>query len=181
MLLTCVISVYDYWTVWDCAVWKRANRAIQPLSSIPHHAFLHPRSLAIFARHCSVTFRYFRLVYASVNHSPPHFFCFFPKPLFPICCSLLPLASLFTPPPASPTLLLQYVTSVVVSWRNGSSANLPVTLRSQIAMNPCVRHTLVVARGHTEFISRLPELFRPRGVSYHKLYPHPDIKHQPQR
>lgn len=86
-----VISVYDYWTMSNCSVQKRAARALYRHSVIPHHAFLHHQALATFGSFlvlCCICTPFTSTLF--VFFSQPLFSCFFLSFLPSLPASLLP-------------------------------------------------------------------------------------------
>lgn len=78
---------------------------------------------------------------------------------------------LFSPLAAShhPHLFFFFVTLVAVLFRNGSTENRPVTLRSQTASSARVAHAQRTAEATRNLCPPSPEPFWPQGLSYHKL------------
>lgn len=62
-----------------------------------------------------------------------------------------------------------FVTLVAVLFRNGSTENRPVTLRSQTASSARVAHAQRTAEATRNLCPPPPEPFWPQGLSYHKL------------
>lgn len=149
---------------WQTAVsGKRASSTTQPPKSTPTSQFCTHNHLCFFSLHPNVFWPsqlvFFFLLYVCLNHSSPP--ALFPSILFQFsfyCLSFSPSTSL---PPPHP-----YVTLVAVSYRNRSSEKPPVTLRSQIAMNVCVCHTLssspVQQRPHRIYVPRCQSHSDPR-------------------
>lgn len=161
-----MISVYDQWTVADCSVWEKigASGIAQPPQINPHRPILHPQSFVLCVSFLCI------LMFSDL-HSYLFIYLFF----FLGCLHPSPPPALFSPLlflPLTPSVFLTihislippfYVTLVAVSYRNRSSEKPPVTLRSQIAMNVCVCHTLSSSpaqqRPHRIYVPSLPEPF----------------------